>query len=96
MAWNRITVVATASAGNLELLRKLGVDEAIDYRASDFGETVQNMDLVLDTSGADSQTHSYKVLRQGGSLITLVSPPDKEMADEHDHRDNGIKARLVK
>jgi len=76
-------VSATASANNLELLRELGADVVIDYRAVDFGQTVQDMDLVLDTVGGDTQTRSFKVLRQGGLLVTIVSPPDKALADQH-------------
>jgi NADPH:quinone reductase-like Zn-dependent oxidoreductase len=65
-------VVATASAGNLEYLRSLGVDEAIDYRTQRFEERVRDVDVVLDTVGGETQQRSVQVLRKGGVLVSIV------------------------
>lgn len=64
-------VAATASAGNLELVRQLGADEVIDYRAGDFTR-LSGYDLVLDTVGDDTLARSWQVLRPGGTLATIV------------------------
>lgn len=64
-------VAATASAGNLGLLRELGADEAIDYRADDFTR-LSGFDLVLDTVGGETLARSWQVLAEGGTLATLV------------------------
>lgn len=64
-------VTATASARNLELLRDLGADEAIDYVNDDFTR-LPAFDLVLDTIGGDTAMRSWRVLREGGMLATLV------------------------
>jgi NADPH:quinone reductase-like Zn-dependent oxidoreductase len=48
-------VIGTASADKHELVRGLGADELIDYRAADFTETVRDVDVVLDPVGGDYQ-----------------------------------------
>ncbi|ALM86547.1 NADP-dependent oxidoreductase [Bordetella sp. N] len=64
-------VSATASAGNHGLLRELGADTVIDYRNEDFTQ-LPAVDLVLDTIGGDTLARSWQVLRDGGTLATLI------------------------
>lgn len=70
-------VIATASARNEEFVRGLGVDELIDYTATRFDDVVKNIDLVFDTIGGDTQARSLGVLKKGGRLVSIVSPPDE-------------------
>ena len=76
-------VIATASGGNVDLVRSLGADEVIDYRGTDFAKAARDVDLVFDTVGGETQTRSFGVIRQGGRLITIASPPDMEAAKAH-------------
>ncbi|MEU6060734.1 NADP-dependent oxidoreductase [Streptomyces sp. NPDC047097] len=69
-------VIGTASAAKHELLRSLGADELIDYRADAFEDAVGEVDVVLDNVGGDTGPRSLKVLRPGGRLVTLPSPDD--------------------
>jgi len=64
-------VIATASARNHELVRSLGADEVIDYRTQDISR-LRDVDLVIDTIGADSLEKSWGVLRAGGRIATTV------------------------
>jgi len=64
-------VSATASAGNLGLLKELGAHDAIDYRAEDFTR-LPAFDVILDTVGGDTTERSWKVLREGGTLASLI------------------------
>jgi NADPH:quinone reductase-like Zn-dependent oxidoreductase len=64
-------VIATASAKNVDLVKSLGADEVIDYRTRDFS-TLRDIDLVIDTIGADTLNKSWSVLRAGGRISTLV------------------------
>jgi NADPH:quinone reductase-like Zn-dependent oxidoreductase len=66
-------VVTTASAANHEYVRKLGVDEVIDYRAQDFTKLVSGCDAVFDTVGGDVTGRSFAVLRSGGRLATVAA-----------------------
>ncbi|UQX03115.1 NADP-dependent oxidoreductase [Streptomyces sp. RerS4] len=67
-------VIGTAGAAKHELLRALGADEVVDYRATAFEEAVADVDVVLDGVGGDTTRRSLKVLRPGGRLITLPGP----------------------
>jgi NADPH:quinone reductase-like Zn-dependent oxidoreductase len=64
-------VIGTASAKNLELVKGLGAHEVIDYRTQDFSQ-VRDIDLVLDTLGGETLEKSWRVLRDGGRIATLV------------------------
>jgi NADPH:quinone reductase-like Zn-dependent oxidoreductase len=68
-------IIGTASARNVEFIRALGVDEAIDYQATPFEDVVSDVDVVLDTMGGETQERSLKVLKPGGILVSIVSPP---------------------
>jgi len=41
-----------------------------------FEQVAKNVDVVLDTIGADTQERSWKVLKQGGLLASVAQPPD--------------------
>ncbi|UBT80456.1 NADP-dependent oxidoreductase [Pseudomonas amygdali] len=75
-------VIATASGDGLELVRRLGADEAIDYKAQDFAALVSDVDVVLDLIGGETQARSYEVLRKGGRLVSTAAatPPDEAVA----------------
>ncbi len=76
-------VIGTASAGNHDFLRRLGVDQVIDYQTVRFESAVQPVDLVLDTQGGDVQARSWSVLKPGGILVSIASPPAPELAARH-------------
>jgi NADPH:quinone reductase-like Zn-dependent oxidoreductase len=71
-------VIGTASSNNHEFLRSLGVDQAIDYKSQKFEDVVKNVDLVLNTADADTTARSIGVVRAGGTLVSIVGPPNPE------------------
>jgi NADPH:quinone reductase-like Zn-dependent oxidoreductase len=81
--WKGAHVVGTAAAKNHEFLRKLGVDQVVDYNTERFEDVVQPVDVVLDTIGGDTQERSWKVLKRGGILVSIASPPTAEAAAAH-------------
>jgi NADPH:quinone reductase-like Zn-dependent oxidoreductase len=78
--WRGARVTATASARHGAFLRQLGVDELIDYETTRFEDVVHDQDLVLDLVGGETQERSWRVLRRGGVLVSLASPPRQEQA----------------
>jgi NADPH:quinone reductase-like Zn-dependent oxidoreductase len=78
--WAGAQVIGTASARNRDFLRELGVNETIDYTTTRFEEVVHEVDLVLDTVGGETVERSWGVLKKGGVLISVASPPSPEQA----------------
>lgn len=76
-------VIATASAGHHDRLRRLGVDEVVDYRAHRFEDVIGDVDVVVDLvgDGTDSySTRSLTTLKRGGLLIAVPSGVSPELA----------------
>jgi len=82
-------VIGTASSKKHPLLNDLGVDQAVDYRKTRFEDVVREVDVVLDTVGGETQERSFKVLKKGGILVSLVQPPSQELATKY-----GVRARF--
>lgn len=81
--WKGAFVAATASRANLDFLRSLGADRAIDYGAGPLAGAVDQIDVVLDTIGGESARAAFAVLRPGGILVSIVAPPPQDLAAQH-------------
>jgi NADPH:quinone reductase-like Zn-dependent oxidoreductase len=81
--WKGAHVIGTTSAKHVNQVRQLGADEVIDYRAAQFEEMVHDVDLVLDTIGGNTQERSWRVLKRGGLLVSVVQPPAQDKAAAH-------------
>ncbi len=81
--WKGAYVIGTASARNQEFLRDLGADGTIDYQDVAFETVVRDVDVVLDTIGGDTQERSWTVLKKGGILVSIISPPSPQKAAAH-------------
>jgi len=84
--WRGAQVMATASASNRSLITSLGATEVIDYRETSFTEVARDIDLVVDTIGGATQRDSWSVLKPGGLLVSLVSPPDRNCPQAESRR----------
>ncbi|KAA0895482.1 NADP-dependent oxidoreductase [Oryzomonas rubra] len=88
--WKGAHVIATASERNHDYLRELGADEVIAYQNVRFEDKVRDVDVVFDTIGGETQTRSWNVVKQGGVLVSIVSPPSQEEAVAH-----GVRPEFV-
>jgi NADPH:quinone reductase-like Zn-dependent oxidoreductase len=79
-------VIGTTSEKNVDLVKNLGADEVIDYRSQDFAKLLNDIDVVLDTVGGQTQLDSFKVLKQGGYIISVINPISEEEAQKHNVR----------
>lgn len=79
-------VIGTASEGNIEFVKSLGADEVIDYKKQDFSQILKDMDVVLDTIGGSTQENSWKVLKEGGILVSIINKPPEEIAAQYKAR----------
>ncbi|KAI9125454.1 hypothetical protein K1719_004070 [Acacia pycnantha] len=69
-------VAATTSTRNLDLLKSLGADLAIDYTKENFEDLPEKFDVVYDAIGQCDR--AVKVVKEGGSVVALtgaVTPP---------------------
>jgi NADPH:quinone reductase-like Zn-dependent oxidoreductase len=80
------TVTATASGESADFVTALGADRVIDYRTTRFEDEVSGVDIVLDCVGGDTQTRSWQVMRPGGVLVSIVTPPDERLAARYGAR----------
>jgi NADPH:quinone reductase-like Zn-dependent oxidoreductase len=71
--WRGAHVIATASAANLDFVRRLGAHEVINYRATRFEDVVRDVDAVFDTVGGETLARSWNVLKPGGKLVTVAA-----------------------
>jgi NADPH:quinone reductase-like Zn-dependent oxidoreductase len=84
--WKHARVIGTSSAANIDYVKSLGADEALDYNAAPFESVVHDVDIVIDAVGGDLLGRSLKVLRRGGIYVTVAGGVPK--ADEQ----SGIRA----
>ncbi|MGO7582722.1 NADP-dependent oxidoreductase [Rhizobium ruizarguesonis] len=78
-----LTVIATASGSDIEMVRNLGAGTVVDFRSQRFEEVADEVDAVIDLVGGETQTRSFTVLKRGGRLVSAVSQPDQELAKAH-------------
>ena len=80
-------VTATGSARDAGFVRDLGADGYLAPEAGRFEDALSGVDVVIDTVGGAMTERSYAVMRPGGRLVTLGSPPAEERA-----RSRGVHA----
>ena len=64
-------VTGVCSSAKLELVRSLGVDEVIDYAATDFTQGPPTFDLIVDTAGRRPLSQLRRRLKSDGSLVIV-------------------------
>lgn len=75
-------VIGTVSAGKADFVLGLGADEVVDYRAVDFVEALDPVDIVVDSIGGAVARRSVDVLRPDGLLVTLIERSNAQLAED--------------
>ncbi|MBR0472116.1 MAG: NADP-dependent oxidoreductase [Methanosphaera sp.] len=75
-----LNVITSGSKRNEDRVTKLGVDRFIDYKSEDYSEILDNVDYVIDTLGESELEKEFKILKRGGSLVSLKGMPNGEFA----------------
>lgn len=65
-------VFGTASQRHGAYLRSLGVERVIDYTSGRFEEQIHDVDVVIDTVGADTTARALKTLKPGGRFVSVA------------------------
>lgn len=77
-------VITTASTDDIAFAKELGADQVIDYKTQKFEEIVNDVDAVFDTVGGETTARSYQVLKKGGKLVSMVTPPDEALMKQYE------------
>ncbi len=77
-------VATTVSTDDIEFAKSLGADEIIDYRSQKFEDILKDFDAVYDTVGGETTDRSFKVLKKGGVIVSMVGAPKEELAKEYE------------
>jgi NADPH:quinone reductase-like Zn-dependent oxidoreductase len=73
-------VIGSGRAADRQKALDFGAHEFVDL-GSDALEDVGGVDLVFDVIGGDFQKRSASLIRAGGTLVTVVGPPEARPAD---------------
>jgi NADPH:quinone reductase-like Zn-dependent oxidoreductase len=73
-------VIGTGRAADRQTALDFGAAEFVDLE-NDTLEDVGGVDLVLDVIGGDIQKRSAGLIRAGGTLVTVVGPPEARPAE---------------
>lgn len=73
-------VGTTTSTGNVDLVRRLGADEVVNYKQQAFEQVLRGYDAVLGTLRGKEIEKSIGILKPGGRIVSLVGPLDAAFA----------------
>ncbi|WP_042695566.1 NADP-dependent oxidoreductase, partial [Azospirillum sp. B506] len=73
-------VGTTTSTGNVDLVKRLGADEVVDYKKEDFETVLSSYDVVLGTVRGDSIEKSVEILKPKSIIVSLIGPLDAAFA----------------
>ncbi len=74
------TVATTTSSTNIDLVKRLGADEVVDYTRREFEEILRGYDVVLGTVRGDNIEKSLQILKPNSRVVSLIGPPDVAFA----------------
>jgi len=76
--------VATTAAGDeISYVKELGADEVIDYKIQTFEDILRDYDAVFDTVGGDVYKRSFKMLKKGGIIVSMLEQPNAELMSQY-------------
>jgi NADPH:quinone reductase-like Zn-dependent oxidoreductase len=75
-------VTGTSSAENRDFVLWLGADAHIDYKTRPFEDAVKDIDFVLDTIGGEYIDRSLKVIKKGGTIISIPSGLNEQVTEK--------------
>lgn len=76
-------VTGICSTANIDLVKSLGADKAVDYTKQNFAELGEAYDLIFDAVGKSSKAMCRKALAPGGRFVTVEGQGvSKELVDD--------------
>jgi alcohol dehydrogenase len=75
-----LNVTTTTSSRNAHWVRELGADVVVAYDRENYASLPARYDIVFDTLGGPTTSASFCVLKQGGTVVSVMGPPDRAFA----------------
>ena len=69
------------SANDKQFVQELGADVVLDYKSQNFEDLLHDYDSVFDTVGGKTYKRSFKVLKKGGIIVSMLEQPNSELMD---------------
>jgi alcohol dehydrogenase len=82
-----VEVATTVSTNDKQFVLELGADVVIDYKSQNFEGLLYDYDAVFDTVGGETYKSSFKVLKKGGIIVSMLEQPNPQLMDHY-----GVKA----
>ena len=76
-------VATTTSGKNAGFVKELGADLIINYTTQNFEDELSDYDLVIDTIGGETLARSFKVLKKGGTMVSVKSQDNDNLAEKY-------------
>jgi alcohol dehydrogenase len=80
-------VATTVSTNDKQFVQELGADVVIDYKTQTFEHLLHDYDAVFDTVGGETYGRSFKTLKRGGIIVSMLEQPNSKLMNEY-----GVKA----
>jgi alcohol dehydrogenase len=81
-------VATTVSTNDKQFAKELAADEIIDYKTQTFEDLLpHDFDAVFDTVGSETYARSFKVLKKGGMIVSMLEQPNQQLMEQF-----GVKA----
>jgi len=75
-------VTSTTSTKNVKLVKDLGADKVIDYTKHNYLDEGAKFDVVFDTLGGEHTLNAFKVLKDGGRVVSISGALDSITAKQ--------------
>ena len=75
-------VTSTTSTKNVKLVKDLGADKVIDYTKHSYLDEGAKFDVVFDTLGGEHTLNAFKVLKDGGRVVSISGALDSITAKQ--------------
>lgn len=89
------TVTGVCSGANADLVRSLGADHVIDYRAEDFAASGKQYDAIMDCVGNAPFERVRGAIKPGGSLLLVVADLKGMLGASGNSRRSGIRVNAA-
>lgn len=85
-------VTTTASPRGHTLVSELGADHVVDYTRENFAQTLRGFDAALDAVGGRTLKGVFRILKRGGSVVSVAGIPEPKTALQDLHASRAVAA----